>query len=335
MIFLILLLNLVMFKYYKRIAQIINIYDLPLSKRKIHTKKTPLIGGVMLLVNIIFINIVYFFFKDIYFSDLNKIFRNYNEYFFFLFSSLIIFLIGIYDDKKNLNANLKFVLFFLTLTLSIQLDQNLLLETIAIKSWNININLFEFSSFFTVCCFLLYINAANMYDGINLQSGPYFFGIYSYILYQYGFNSFFLTILIFLIIFCLLNAKGKLFFGNSGVYFISFMTSYIMVKQFNNFQFISIEEIFLIMCMPGYDMLRLFLVRLYQKQSPFTSDRNHIHHIILRTRSVYFAQIFIFILTFLPIFIGSIIGYDYAIILSPFLYIFVFIFFGNYQFRSL
>ena len=174
-----------------------------------------------------------------------------------------------------------------------------------------------------------------MYDGINLQSGPYFFGVYSYLLYQYGFNSFFLTIIIFLIIFCLLNANGKLFFGNSGVYFISFITSYIMVKQFNNFQFISIEEIFLIMCMPGYDMLRLFLVRLYQKQSPFTSDRNHIHHIILRTRSVYFAQIFIFILTFLPIFIGSIIGYDYAVILSTFLYIFVFIFFRNYQFRYL
>ena len=74
-----------MFKYYNWIAQIINIYDHPHSKRKIHTKKTPLIGGVMLLVNIIFISTVYFFFKDIYYSDLNKIFRNYNEYFFFYF----------------------------------------------------------------------------------------------------------------------------------------------------------------------------------------------------------------------------------------------------------
>ncbi len=327
MIFLILLLNLIMLRYYQRIAKIIKVYDYPLSKRKIHKTKIPLIGGVMLLANIMFINSVYFFFNDFYFNDLNKIFGDSNKYFVFLFSSSIIFLIGYVDDKKNLNANLKFFLFFLTIVLSIHLDPNLLLETIVIKSWNININLFKFGSFFTVVCFLLFINAANMYDGINLQSGPYFFGVYSYLLYQYGMNSFFVMILIFLTIFCLLNAKGKIFFGNSGIYFISFMTSYIMIKQYNNFELISIEEIFLIMCIPGYDMLRLFFIRLYQMRSPFSSDSNHIHHIILRSRSVYFAQVFIFILNFTPIFAGSIIGYDYAIILSFLIYIIVLYFF--------
>jgi UDP-GlcNAc:undecaprenyl-phosphate GlcNAc-1-phosphate transferase len=221
-------------------------------------------------------------------------------------------------------------LFVIITAFSVFLDQNLLLQTIIIKSWNININLFKFSIFFTVICFLLFINAANMYDGINLQSGPYFFGVYSYFLYQFGFNSFFLMILIVLSIFCLLNAKGKIFFGNSGIYLISFITSYIMIKQYNNLGLISIEEIFLIMCIPGYDMLRLFFSRLYQMRSPFSSDSNHIHHIILKTRSVYFAQVFLFILNFTPIFLGSIIGYDYAIILSPFIYAIVFYFFKKY-----
>jgi UDP-GlcNAc:undecaprenyl-phosphate GlcNAc-1-phosphate transferase len=326
-LFLILLLNLTTLRYYQKIAKIINVYDYPISKRKIHKNKTPLIGGFLLLANIIFINILYFFFNDFYFTDLNKIFGDHNKYFFFLFSSLIIFLIGYLDDKKNLNANLKFFLFILITSLSSHLDNNLLLETIVIKSFNINLNLLKLSFFLTVLCFLLFINAANMYDGINLQSGPYFFGVYSYLLYKFGINSFFIMIIIFLIIFILLNAKGKIFFGNSGIYLISFMTSYIMIKQYNNLQVISIEEIFLIMCIPGYDMLRLFLSRCYQKRSPFSSDRNHIHHVILKTRSIYFTQIFLFILNFTPILIGYTIGYYYALFFSSFIYIIVFCFF--------
>ena len=325
--FLILILNLAMFRYHQRIAKIINVYDYPCSKRKIHKTKTPLIGGALLLINLIFINILYFFFNDFYFTDLNKIFGGLDKYFVFLFSSLIIFLIGYIDDKKNLNANLKFFLFIIITTLSIYLDHNLLLQTIVVKSWNINVNLLNFSFFFSVLCFLLFINAANMYDGINLQSGPYFFGVYSYFLYKFGVNIFFLMILFFLIIFVLLNAKGKIFFGNSGIYLISFITAYIMIKQYNNLEVISIEEIFLIMCIPGYDMLRLFLSRCYQIRSPFSSDRNHIHHIILKTRSVYFTQAFLFILNLVPIFIGSFIGYNYAVIFSLIVYIFVFYFF--------
>ena len=316
-----------MFRYHQRIAKIINVYDYPCSKRKIHKTKTPLIGGALLLINLIFINILYFFFNDFYFTDLNKIFGGLDKYFVFLFSSLIIFLIGYIDDKKNLNANLKFFLFIIITTLSIYLDHNLLLQTIVVKSWNINVNLLNFSFFFSVLCFLLFINAANMYDGINLQSGPYFFGVYSYFLYKFGVNIFFLMILFFLIIFVLLNAKGKIFFGNSGIYLISFITAYIMIKQYNNLEVISIEEIFLIMCIPGYDMLRLFLSRCYQIRSPFSSDRNHIHHIILKTRSVYFTQAFLFILNLVPIFIGSFIGYNYAVIFSLIVYIFVFYFF--------
>ena len=33
---------------------------------------------------------------------------------------------------------------------------------------------------------------------------------------------------------------------------------------------------------PGIDMFRLFLVRLYKKKDPFTRDLNHLHHILLK-----------------------------------------------------
>jgi UDP-N-acetylmuramyl pentapeptide phosphotransferase/UDP-N-acetylglucosamine-1-phosphate transferase len=116
-----------MLQFYQKIAQIIKVYDYPLAKRKIHKTKTPLIGGIFLLINIIFINILYFFFNDFYLNDLNKIFGSLEKYFIFLSSTLIIFLIGYFDDKKNLNANLKFFLFIIIIAFSALLDHNLLL----------------------------------------------------------------------------------------------------------------------------------------------------------------------------------------------------------------
>jgi hypothetical protein len=174
-----------------------------------------------------------------------------------------------------------------------------------------------------------------MYDGINLQSGPYFFGVYSYFLYQFGFNSFFLMILIVLSIFCLLNAKGKIFFGNSGVYLISFITSYIMIKQYNNFSLISIEEIFLIMCIPGYDMLRLFFSRLYQMRSPFSSDSNHIHHIILRKVKFIWTYFIIQIILIIPylmyLFIDS---FFYSFIISVVIYFYIIRYFSKNNYNQ-
>ena len=36
------------------------------------------------------------------------------------------------------------------------------------------------------------------------------------------------------------------------------------------------------MILPGFDMLRLFLQRIFNKTSPFNPDRNHLHHILLK-----------------------------------------------------
>ncbi len=38
-----------------------------------------------------------------------------------------------------------------------------------------------------------------------------------------------------------------------------------------------------VIAIPVFDLLRLFLVRLLKRVSPFSADRNHIHHLVLRT----------------------------------------------------
>ena len=42
------------------------------------------------------------------------------------------------------------------------------------------------------------------------------------------------------------------------------------------------DHIFLIMIIPGIDLIRLFLTRVSKGYSPFKPDRNHLHHILLK-----------------------------------------------------
>ena len=49
--------NILILISYNYLAKIVNVYDFP-NKRKIHKVKTPLIGGIILLVNFIFLIIL-------------------------------------------------------------------------------------------------------------------------------------------------------------------------------------------------------------------------------------------------------------------------------------
>ena len=72
-----------------------------------------------------------------------------------------------------------------------------------------------------------------------------------------------------------------MFLGDSGTYTLAFIISYIIIKS-HNIEEIYPEEIFIILSLPGLDMLRLFILRIFKGKNPFHSDRNHIHHLILK-----------------------------------------------------
>ena len=55
----------------------------------------------------------------------------------------------------------------------IYLDKEIILNEIKFSFYDKNILLNEYNIFFTIFCFLVFINAFNMFDGINLQSKSY------------------------------------------------------------------------------------------------------------------------------------------------------------------
>ena len=97
--------NFLILASYNSLAKYIDLYDFP-NKRKIHKIKTPLIGGVILVINFIFL-LILLEFGVIDKSSIGDIFSDEYKYYIFLFSGLLIFLIGIYDDKLDINTNLK------------------------------------------------------------------------------------------------------------------------------------------------------------------------------------------------------------------------------------
>ena len=134
------------------------------------------------------------------------------EIIFLIIGSIFFFMLGLLDDKINLNANIKFFLFTLALLIIFTCDKNLTVNRINFSFTNKTFFLDNFSLAWTILCFLLFINAINMFDGINLQTGSF---ILLSLIYLLIFTNLFENLIIILIIsilgFLILNYNSKLF----------------------------------------------------------------------------------------------------------------------------
>ncbi len=272
------ILNSLLLIFNNKFSKLVNIYDKPDIKRKLHRGKPSLIGGIYLFLNLI---LFYFIVKTEYFSNIK--FYIFTDIYFFI-SLILIFLIGIYDDKYDLNANSKLVLLCLAVLISISTNNNFLLENINFVSFDKIIYLHNFSYFITLLCILLFMNSFNMMDGTNSLAGIYSIIFLIYICTIVNFDIFYLVIVIFLVFYLYLNYKNLIFFGDSGSLLISFLISVIIIFNHNSGNIFA-EEIFILMALPGLDMFRLFIIRIIKKKNPFTGDRNHLHHLLLNRYS--------------------------------------------------
>ena len=84
------------------------------------------------------------------------------------------FFIGFYDDKYNLKANTKLISLSIISLLIISVGDKFILNKINFYFYDNTINLNEFSKLFTIFCFIVFLNAFNMIDGINGLSSTYF-----------------------------------------------------------------------------------------------------------------------------------------------------------------
>ena len=289
----IILLNLLFFLFEKQISSFLNVYDYPDKDRKLHKQKISLIGGFFFYFNFLLISFCN--------QELNV------DYFILILFSSFFFIFGFIDDKKPINSNLKFVVLAFVLLAFLFLNEELIISQLNFNNYQLNIS-YPINIFFTVLCIHLFLNAYNMFDGVNLQS--FFYTTYILTIFLFKDPSFYLvlSLLIANFFFGFLNYKNKIFLGNSGTLFNSFLISVLIIYFFKENKFF-VEEIFIIMMLPGIDMLRLFFKRIIKKRHPFLPDRFHIHHLLINKYGYSYSIIILQIICILPYLFYYLIGY--------------------------
>jgi UDP-GlcNAc:undecaprenyl-phosphate GlcNAc-1-phosphate transferase len=324
----ILLFNVVFLIFHKDIANFLQLYDEVDNKRKIHRERVAITGGIYIFINFAIISLSKIIFESIFGFELPN--DNFNVNPIFIFSTLIFF-IGLYDDKYIMSANTKFFLSIIIVGLFISTQPTYLISFLKFNFLDLEFNVHQYRYFFTLLCFMLFINACNMFDGINGQSSSYFIFILVYLQIITGIDFFLLAMVISIAIYLYLNITNKSFLGDGGIFLLSFLIAGIIIKKFQSDQLYA-DQIFLIMLIPGLDMLRLFIQRITNKKNPFLADNKHIHHLLLKKFSKRYAVIVTQLLIIVPNFLALIFSaYMLAIILSSIIYLFLFITLSTYS----
>lgn len=239
----------------RSIALKFNIMDNPDNIRKLHTIPTPLTGGLFLILSLSVDNFLSNNYASISFI---KIF-----YFHALLTSA--FIIGFLDDSKSLLPITRLILLSVMLFVFIKLIPELKIQNIKFRDTEYSIFLKEYSIVVTIFFILLLVNANNMIDGMNGIAVYFFIFVLFYFAIK-GLIPFFNIIIFTLILLFFLNLFNKLFLGSSGNMIMSFYISYLTITNYNSSTSLLCDEIFILFILPGVDMLRLFINRIYKKK---------------------------------------------------------------------
>ncbi len=259
-------------------------YDEP-EERSSHKNIVPTFGGVAFFICIF---LTLFFIRKWDTSD-NTI--------SLMVSLTIMFFVGLIDDLQNLSARKKFLgqiiaVFILTIE-----------PEFRIQSLHGLLGFYELHSFisvpFSLFVIIGLINAYNLIDGIDgLASivGTIVFSFFGYIFYKLDLIYYFSicmvsvsTLLAFLRY--NLSSRKKIFMGDTGSLVIGLVMGLLMLKLFslgsNSYDVLAIDRKHLpllissILIIPIFDFHRVLIVRFLRKQSIFTPDRSHMHHVLL------------------------------------------------------
>jgi UDP-N-acetylmuramyl pentapeptide phosphotransferase/UDP-N-acetylglucosamine-1-phosphate transferase len=206
-----------------------------------------------------------------------------DRYNYFYFS---IFCIGIYADfSKNFKPILRISTQILIIGILLNIF-NILIKDVKIPIFNSFLNIDFLALIFTVFCVLVFMNGANLIDGVNLLAIGYFLLIL-FIIYTLSIkNNFYVDIefikiqIYSLIIIIVFNFFNRSYIGDSGIYLLSLITSVVIIKFINNNNSISPYFAVLLLWYPCFENLFSIIRRLLSRRSTSEPDNKHLHHYI-------------------------------------------------------
>lgn len=255
------------------------------GEHKIHTAFTPSMGGIA-----IFLGAAISLIMCLSFSEWVSL-R------FFFVAIGIMFIIGLRDDVLALTPKQKLYSQFLPVLILVLLDNTHLNSSYGIFG---HVSFPDWTAYLiSVVAILLLTNAYNLIDGLDGLAGIIgliiltFFGIWfmgvgnaplGYIAFCFSGP---------LVAFLFFNWQpSKIFMGDTGALLIGILISFMAIEFINtNFNLpdshlykfaSSVSTAICVLIIPVFDTTRIIILRLSRSQSPFKSDKSHIHHAIMR-----------------------------------------------------
>ena len=325
LILVLLFINLAIFLNFKKFAEVINVYDAPDKKLKLHKKNTPILGGLILIINYSIYFLFQLFFSDNFLSISKKIF-NIEDYLSILILIFGFFILGFYDDKNKLAPKNKLFFSIFLILVSILLNQNLILNSFSLTIFTNKVFLNSFSITFTIFCIILLINALNFFDGINGQSCIFFIIVFSFLFFKSEMNYFYLLSILLILFILFLNLTNKLFLGDGGIFLMGIIASISLILEHNvQKNILYVDEIFFLLLLPGIDLMRLTIIRVFKGRNAFFGDRNHIHHLLVNKFSIFYTNLILIFVSIIPIIMFLFLELNFFIVFFIFLILYIFI----------
>ena len=265
-----------------------NLTDSP-SARKSHTTEVPVLGGVAIYLAAAFSMFIIAF---VFPSKIEA-----NDFFLLAFGSMFLLFVGVLDDIIGLKPMQKLVF---QLIVSFVLIHN---TPLYINNMN---GLFGFSEIAYISSLLLsmfvyvvFINMLNIIDGIDGLASGISVVAFSFFAYVSFFEFYYFNMLVSMAgVGCLLPfmyynmfSDKKIFLGDNGSLVMGVILGYLSLDYNIYVDTTTTELLFggnkivILMSLFSYplvDTLRVFVARILRKKSPFSADKNHIHHHLLR-----------------------------------------------------
>ena len=264
-------------------------FDIP-DERKVHRKPVPRLGGLIFMPAAAVGLIV---------ASWTCVMTGGKEFMFgvstiaMTLGGLMIYIVGVIDDRYGMKAAQKFVIqtvsaFIMPLCNLVITDLNGLFGLHQIP--------FAVAYVLTVIAILTIVNAINLIDGIDgLSSGLCILILFAYMIVLRGnlaIASLDAAIVGSLVVFWFFNVFGKvgglkIFMGDAGSLFLGYVCAYMSIKSLmrpiapvdcgEEQMLISIT----LLLVPVLDVIRVALQRRFTGHGIFEPDKTHIHHILM------------------------------------------------------
>jgi UDP-GlcNAc:undecaprenyl-phosphate GlcNAc-1-phosphate transferase len=311
------------------VAETKKLFDVP-DERKVHiTPVTPL-GGLGIFAGFIFACLL-----TVHFDAAA-------EFQYFIAASLVIFFLGLKDDILVISAIKKFIGQVLAAFMVIYYGG------LQIKSMHGFLGMYQmpemFSLLLTYFAVIVIINSFNLIDGVDGLAGSLglialsIFGIYFFVVDMPAYSILAFSMAASLLAFLIFNFQpAKIFMGDTGSLLIGLVSAILVIKFINtantsdvSFPIAAAPAIgFTILLIPLLDTLRVFGIRIFYRRSPFSPDRNHIHHILLDKgfshRAVTFILVSLNLLAIALVYMGRTMFSCTTLIFSAFAFFFAII----------